>query len=57
MRSPSIWTGRPPTGTGVQLTKVRPLGSLPFNVWLDGHIVKFCADSDEAFAELEEARA
>ncbi len=52
IRQPSIWLGRPPTGTGVSLTRVRPVGQTPWNVWHGGAIVKFCANVDDAFAVL-----
>ena len=52
--TPSIWLKKPPTGTGIQLTKVRPFGQLPWNVWFGGEIVFFCHSVDEAFAALED---
>lgn len=54
MRSPTIWTSKPPCGTGVQLTKVRPFGQLPWNAWVGGFIVKFCPTPDSAFLVVQE---
>ncbi len=45
-----LYKDRPPSGTGVQLTKVRPLGSLPYNVWLHGYIERCCPTEALAFA-------
>ncbi|KKM62464.1 hypothetical protein LCGC14_1521390 [marine sediment metagenome] len=50
--TPSIWLKKPPTGTGIQLTKVRPFGQLPWNVWVGGEIIYFCPDIDGAFKVL-----
>jgi len=47
-----VFNSRPPSGTGVQFTRVRPAGTLPYNVWLRGHIEQFCPDEDAAFAFL-----
>ncbi len=55
-RSPKVWTGKPPTGIGVQLSKVRPFKQLPWNAWFSGRIVRFCAGVDEAFAAVEYER-
>ncbi len=52
-RSPKVWTDAPPTGTGVQLTKVRPEGRLPWNAWYGGRIVMFCPTAGWAFAAVQ----
>lgn len=51
-----IYTGIPPSGTGIQLTKVRPTGSQPYNVWFGGAIIRFCANVETAFTVLKHAR-
>ena len=49
----NVYLIKPPSGTGVQLSRVHP-NSLPFNVWLDGFIVQFCPDIKTAFEYLRE---
>jgi len=46
-----VYLTRPPSGTGVQLSRVYP-NSLPFNVWVNNHIVRFCPDIGSAFEQL-----
>ena len=48
-----VYLTKPPIGTGVQLSRVYP-NSLPFNVWVNGHIVQFCPDIKLAFEHLRE---
>ncbi len=57
IRQPSIWLGRPPTGTGAQLSGVRPAKRLPWSAWFEGRIVRFCATADEALVAVEYEKA
>ena len=49
----NVYLDRPPSGTGVQLSRVHP-NSLPYNVWTNGHIAQFCPDIKSAFEYLRE---
>ena len=44
-------TGRPVGGTGVQVAMTYP-NSLPFNVWFEGEIVRFCETGAQAWGWL-----
>ena len=45
----TILLTRPLSGTGIHNTR---RGSLPYNVWYEGYIEKFCATPVEAYETL-----
>lgn len=57
VKQPIIWTGRPPTGTGVQSSRVQPTKQLPWNAWFRGRIARFCPTAEAAFAAVAYERS